>query len=87
MLAAGQFVSSRLTIAAPSVSACNLAKAVAREMYFMPQSGGRDQRFGRQVLERRADAGGDRLRRFRLGVAHADDAEDHGLVAEAVEGG
>jgi len=35
------------------------------------------------VRECRADAGGDGLRRLRRGVAHAD----HGLVAEAVEGG
>ena len=41
---------------------------------------------GREVVERRADASGDGLRRFRFGVAHADDAENHPLVAEAVEG-
>ena len=41
---------------------------------------------GRQVFECRADAGGDGLRRFRRGIVHADDAEDHGLVVEVVEG-
>ena len=38
------------------------------------------------MCESRTDAAGDGLRRLRLGVAHIDDAEDHGLVAEAVEG-
>ena len=32
------------------------------------------------------DAGGDGHRRFRFGVAHIDDAKDHGFVAKAVEG-
>src|SRR5271166_4784930 len=41
----------------------------------------------RKMRECGADAGGDGFRGLRLGVAHADDAEDHGLVAEAVEGG
>src|SRR5215469_6610909 len=48
--------------------------------------GGGDQPFRRQVLECRTDTGGDGLGRFRLGVAHADHAKDHGLVAEPVEG-
>ena len=39
-----------------------------------------------QPLERHADAGGDGLRRLRFGVAHADHAKDHGLVAEPVGG-
>jgi len=39
----------------------------------------------RQVLERGTDAGGDHFRSFRLGVAHADHSEYHGLVAEAGE--
>jgi hypothetical protein len=38
------------------------------------------------VREGGADAGGNGFRRLGLGVAHADDAEDHGLVAEAVKG-
>jgi hypothetical protein len=38
------------------------------------------------VGEGGADAGGDGLRRLRHGGAHADHAEDHGLVTEAVEG-
>jgi hypothetical protein len=47
---------------------------------------GRDQSLRRQMREYRTDAGGDGLRRLRLGVAQTDDAKDHGLVAEAVEG-
>jgi hypothetical protein len=39
-------VSSRRTIAAPSDSAFNLAKATARGMYFMPQSGAGISRYG-----------------------------------------
>ena len=46
---------------------------------------GQDQPLGREVLERCADAGGDHLRGLRLGVAHANDTKDHGLVAEPVE--
>jgi len=38
------------------------------------------------VPERSTDAGGNGLRRLALGVAHADHAEDHSLVAEVVEG-
>jgi pimeloyl-ACP methyl ester carboxylesterase len=51
------------------------------------ENGGGEQPLRRQVREGRADAGGDGLRCLRLRVAHADDAEDHGLVAEAVDGG
>jgi hypothetical protein len=46
----------------------------------------RDQPLGWRMLECRTDAGGDGVRRLRLGVAHANDAEDYGLVAEAGEG-
>src|SRR6516162_11871636 len=56
---------------------------IARDV-FHAAIGGRDQPFRRQVLERRTDAGGDGLGRLRLGVAHADDAKDHSLVAEPV---
>jgi hypothetical protein len=64
-----------------------LAKARSRGMYFMPAVWGRDQPLGRQMLEGRADAGGDGLGCLGLGVAaHADRAKDHGLVAEPVEG-
>ena len=48
--------------------------------------GGRDQPLGRQVREGGTDAGGHCLGRLRVGFAHADDAEDHGLAAEAIEG-
>jgi len=48
--------------------------------------GGREQPFRRQVGEGTADAGRDDLHGLRLGIAHADEAEDHGLVAEPVEG-
>ena len=46
---------------------------------------GRDQPLRRQVYQCGADAGGEGLGRLGLPVAHADDGEDHGLVAEAVE--
>jgi hypothetical protein len=56
---------------------------VARDV-FHAAVGGRDQPLRRQVGEGGTDAGGDGLGRLRLGVA--DDAEDHGLAAEAFEG-
>lgn len=55
-------------------------------MYFMPQSGAGISRSGggcANAARMRAATG---LERFRLAVAHIDDAEDHGLVAESVEG-
>src|SRR5271167_4826132 len=59
---------------------------LARDVFHAAVGGG-DQPLRWQVGEGGTDAGRDGLCRLRLGVAHADDAEDHGLVAEAVEGG
>jgi hypothetical protein len=58
---------------------------IARDVISCRNRGG-DQPLGRQVREGDADADGDGFRRLGLGVAHADDAKDHGLVAEAVKG-
>src|ERR1700758_2571392 len=58
---------------------------VARDVFHTAVGGG-DQPLGRDVLERTADAGCNGFRRLRLRVAHADDAENDGLVAEPVEG-
>jgi len=51
----------------------------------MPQSGAGISRSGGMCASAARNAGGDGFRRLRLRVAHADDAKDHGLVAEAVE--
>src|SRR5438552_15671378 len=70
----------------PARSRSRIASSVASSWAASSQGSARAISMKTQVRKCRTDASGDGLRRFRLGIAHAGDAEDHGLVAEAVEG-
>jgi hypothetical protein len=73
-------------MAAPSAGAFNLAKAMARGMYFMPQSGAGISRAAGMCSSAWRIRAATVFRALRLRVPHADNAENDGLVAKTVEG-
>ena len=70
----------------PATIAWSFSNASRRGRYFIPQEVGRNREpLRRDDLERAADAGGNALRRLRLGGAEVEDAEDDRLVLHGAE--